>query len=121
MKKNKKWMDETPKLLSLLPQVLSSTCACFVEIEYEQLLEELKMRQYVEIAPLDPEETDEQYADEVVWHMDHLDLKPRRFTTSSNFSCGRLLILLLSIAMMVSTLLQLGGNVFDMFNPQRPR
>lgn len=109
MKKNKEWLEGSNQLLSQLPELLSVTCTCVVEIEMEQLLEELKLRQLVEIAPLEPEETPEGHPDEVVWHLDHLDLRPRKYHTSSNFSCGRCLILVIVIMLIVSEVAQVLG------------
>lgn len=122
MKKNEKWILASPSILADLPQVLSVTCSCYAEIEVEQLLEELKQRQYVEIAPLEPEETDDHQKNEVVWHTDHLlELKPRRYEKTSSFSCGKIIILLVSVAMMVSTVLQLGGAINSILNPYGPK
>ena len=106
MKRNKEWLESTREVLYQLPELLSVTCTCIVEIELEQLLEELKLRQLVEIAPLEPEETPEGHPDEVVWHLDHLDLKPRKYPRSSNFSCGRCIILIIVIMTGVSSLIQ---------------
>lgn len=121
MKKNVEWVKQSQSVLAELPQLLCVTCSCYVEIEYEQLLEELKLRKYVEVAPLEPEETPDQHEDEVVWHLDHLELKPRRYSKSSSFSCGKFIILLISLAMMISTILQVGGALSNLINPYQPR
>lgn len=108
MKKNKKWISESPDFLFSLPETLSAACAVYIEIEYHELLEELKMRQLVEIAPLEPEDTDDGYRDEIVWHLDHLDLRKREFFGRASFSFGRLLILFISIGILISSMLQVG-------------
>lgn len=121
MKKNLQWIEKHESLLAQLPQVLSVACACYVEIDYEHLLEELKLRHYVEIAPLEPEETDEHHDNEVVWHMDHLELKPRRYEKFSSFSCSRILVLIIAVTMVISTILQLGDSFNSILNPYGKR
>jgi hypothetical protein len=120
MKKNKQWISESPNMIFELPEILSAACAVSVEIEYHQLLEELKMRQYVEIAPLEPEETDEGYRDEVIWHLDHLDLRPRKHFPSSKYTCGRLVVMIITIGIMVSSVLQIGEKMGWLMDPNGP-
>jgi hypothetical protein len=119
MKKNKKWIVESEHLLSQLPDVLSVASSCYIEIEHHQLFEELKLRQYIEIAPLESEETDEGHSDEIVWHMDHLDLRPRARFNQSNFSCGRLIILIITLGMFTSMILKAFQN-FGLLTDPKP-
>lgn len=120
MKRNKTWIERADRPLSELPEILSVISTCYIELDPAQLLEELKMRQYVEIAPLEPEETDEAHDDEVVWHMDHLDLKSRRYHSSSNFSCGRLIVLIVVLAIVASSFIQIMEFVGLIKDPKQP-
>jgi hypothetical protein len=107
LKKNKKSLIETSGLLVQLPEILSATCACYIDIEHHQLLEELQHRQYLEIAPLEEGEAGAGKKDEIVWHLDHLELKPRRQSRKSVFSCSQLIVLLSCAAVAVAGLLRL--------------
>ena len=120
MKRNKHWIERAERPLAELPEILSVVSACYLELDPSYLLEELKLRQHVEIAPLEPEETDSHQPDEVVWHLDHLDLKPRRYHSSSNFSCGRLIILLIILAIASSSLIKILQFVGLIKDPKQP-
>lgn len=121
MKKNKKHLEESPAAVHDLADFLSCTTMCYVEIEYHQLLDELKHRQLVEIAPLEEGESEVGHRDEVVWHLDHLEIQPRAYRTASNFSCSRLIVMFSIMAIFLSTFLKLAGDFGFLQNkPTRP-